>query len=118
MIMKAMTSGACTVALAVGATLLQAQGRGGPPVERTGTVEHITVHGKALEGNLEGDSPDRDVTVYLPAGYAVDETRRYPVVYLLHGYGERDDTATAAAISPVCNGDRAGRIENKKRESD
>jgi S-formylglutathione hydrolase FrmB len=45
------------------------------------------VHGKALEGNLEGDSPDRDVIVYLPASYAAEPARRYPVVYFLHGYG-------------------------------
>ncbi len=31
-----------------------------------GTVEKIKIHGTALEGNLEGDSPDRDVLVYLP----------------------------------------------------
>jgi S-formylglutathione hydrolase len=53
------------------------------------------VHGKSLEGNLEGDSPDREVTVFLPASYAADQARRYPVVYLLHGYGVRDDTFTA-----------------------
>jgi S-formylglutathione hydrolase FrmB len=50
------------------------------------------VDGKALEGNLEADSPDREVTVYLPPSYAGDQTRRYPVVYVLHGYGGRDDT--------------------------
>lgn len=52
-----------------------------------GRVEHITVHGKSLEGNLEGDSPDRDVFVYLPPSYDANTNRRYPVVYLLHGYG-------------------------------
>jgi len=52
-----------------------------------GTVEHITVHGKSLEGNLEGDSPDRDVFIYLPPSYATNRNQRYPVVYLLHGYG-------------------------------
>jgi S-formylglutathione hydrolase len=52
-----------------------------------GTVEHITVHGKSLEGNLEGDSPDRDVFVYLPPSYATNRNQRFPVVYLLHGYG-------------------------------
>jgi enterochelin esterase-like enzyme len=54
----------------------------------------VTVHGKALEGNLEGDTPDRDVTVYLPPSYNGDQTRRYPVVYLLHGFGGRDDAFT------------------------
>jgi enterochelin esterase-like enzyme len=52
-----------------------------------GTVERIKVHGKSLEGNLEGDSPDRDVFVYLPPGYATNSAQRYPVVYMLHGYG-------------------------------
>ena len=36
------------------------------PPERPGSMEKIVVHGKSLEGNLEGDSPDRDVFVYLP----------------------------------------------------
>jgi enterochelin esterase-like enzyme len=52
-----------------------------------GSVEHIKVHGKSLEGNLEGDSPDRDVFVYLPPSYATNRNQQYPVVYLLHGYG-------------------------------
>jgi S-formylglutathione hydrolase FrmB len=56
-----------------------------------GNVERIKVHGKSLEGNLEGDSPDRDVAVYLPPSYASDAARRYPVVYLLHGYTNDTD---------------------------
>ncbi|HYG97584.1 MAG TPA: alpha/beta fold hydrolase [Terriglobales bacterium] len=50
------------------------------------TVEHIKIHGTALEGNLEGDAVDRDVIVYLPPSYAKEKSRRYPVVYALHGY--------------------------------
>ena len=50
------------------------------------TVEHIKVHGKSLEGNLEGDAVDRDVIVFLPPSYDTDKHRRYPVVYALHGY--------------------------------
>jgi enterochelin esterase-like enzyme len=57
-----------------------------------GTLERIAVHGRALEGNLEGDSPERPVVVYLPPGYGRDTNRRYPVLYFLHGY-----TATAEA---------------------
>jgi len=49
-------------------------------------VERVTVHGASLEGNLEGDSPDRGVIVYLPPSYAKERRRRYPVVYALHGY--------------------------------
>ncbi len=53
---------------------------------RPAIVERITVRGKALEGNLENDAVDRPVIVYLPASYARERARRYPVVYALHGY--------------------------------
>ena len=56
-----------------------------------GTYERIKVHGKSLEGNLEGDSPDRDVSIYLPPSYAKERNRRYPVIYLLHGFTDSDD---------------------------
>ncbi len=49
-------------------------------------VERIHVHGSALEGNLEGDAVDREVIVFLPPSYAIERSRRYPVVYALHGY--------------------------------
>jgi len=49
-------------------------------------AQHIKIHGKALESNLEGDSVDRDVFVFLPPSYAKEKSRRYPVVYALHGY--------------------------------
>ncbi len=50
------------------------------------TVERIKVHGQALEGNLEGDAVDREVIVFPPPGYESEKSRRYPVVYALHGY--------------------------------
>jgi enterochelin esterase-like enzyme len=60
-----------------------------PPVvpgAKTVTVERIKIHGTVLEGNLEGDAVDRDVLVFLPPSYAKEKSRRYPVVYALHGY--------------------------------
>lgn len=56
----------------------------------TGTVEKVRVHGPTLEGNLEGDDATRDVYIYLPAGYAKG-SKRYPVIYFLHGYGVTAD---------------------------
>ena len=50
------------------------------------TVEHVKVHGTSLEGNLEGDAADRDLIVFLPPSYQREKSRRYPVVYALHGY--------------------------------
>ena len=53
---------------------------------RPAIVERITIHGTALEGNLEGDAVDRDALVFLPPSYHQNRTRHYPVVYALHGY--------------------------------
>jgi len=70
----------------------KAQDSAKPVTQKQGTLDKIKVHGKALEGNLEGDSPDRDVFVYFPASYASSPNRRYPVVYFLHGYGAHAET--------------------------
>ncbi|MEI9814261.1 MAG: alpha/beta hydrolase-fold protein [Acidobacteriota bacterium] len=59
---------------------------------QTGTIEKINVHGVSLEGNLEGDPDSRDVFVYLPPSYDANRNQRYPVVYLLHGYGRQAET--------------------------
>ena len=56
------------------------------PGARPVTVEHIQVHAPSIEGNLEGESADRDVIVFLPPGYAKHKHQRYPVVYALHGF--------------------------------
>jgi len=52
-----------------------------------GSYERVKVHGR----NLEGDSPDRFVSVYLPPGYKSHPNQRYPVIYLLHGFTDSDD---------------------------
>jgi len=60
-----------------------------PPIvagARPVPVQHIKVHSQAIEGNLGGESADRDVVVLLPPSYAASPKRRYPVVYALHGY--------------------------------
>jgi enterochelin esterase-like enzyme len=76
-----------TIALAPGlAAQVQTEVPPVVPGAKPVAVEHIKVHGKALEGNLEGDAIDRDVFVFLPPSYAKDKHRRYPVVYALHGY--------------------------------
>ncbi|WP_010542700.1 alpha/beta hydrolase [Sphingomonas elodea] len=60
-----------------------------PPVvagARAVTVQRIKVHAPSIEGNLEGESADRDVIVVLPPDYATARKKRYPVIYALHGY--------------------------------
>ena len=49
-------------------------------------TERIKVHSASIEGNLEGESADRDVIVFLPPSYSKEKSRHYPVVYALHGY--------------------------------
>ena len=48
------------------------------PGARQVSIERMTVHGAALEGNLEGNAVDRDVIVFLPPSYARERSRRYP----------------------------------------
>ena len=58
---------------------------------KTGTVERVKIRSQALEGNLIGDSPERGVSVYLPASYQTAKNRRYPVIFLLHGFTDSND---------------------------
>jgi S-formylglutathione hydrolase len=61
-----------------------------PAITLKGKLERIKVHGKSLEGNLMGESASPEVSIYLPPSYATETGRRYPVVYLLHGYTGTD----------------------------
>jgi len=78
---------AALIFIAVLAVLAYSGGASAQTAVKKGTVEKVSVHGNALVGNLAGESADRDVFVYLPPSYASDRNRRYPVAYLLHGYG-------------------------------
>lgn len=51
-----------------------------------GTVVEDTVDSPALRGNPLGDPSARRVAVYLPPSYRSQPGRRYPVMYLLHGF--------------------------------
>jgi S-formylglutathione hydrolase FrmB len=84
----AMTKWLLAFGIAAAVAFCQAPGNG--TAAPKGTVQRIKVHGKALEGNLAGDPADRDVSVYLPASYAAG-ARRYPVIYMLHGYTDSDE---------------------------
>lgn len=59
-------------------------------VAQEGSKERINVYSKALEGNLIGDPAEREVTVYLPPSYNSNPDRRYPVLYMLHGFTDTD----------------------------
>lgn len=64
-------------------------------------VERITVHSPAVEGNLEGNTADRSVTVYLPPDYDASGEKRYPVLYALHGYSINNDIWSTEIKTPA-----------------
>src|SRR5262249_53440892 len=78
--------------------------RGSPPprdpayAQPPGTVQHVTVASPALGGRRQ------QVFVYLPPRYDATAPRRYPVLYLLHGFPGRP----AAFLLTV----RAGVVED------
>jgi enterochelin esterase-like enzyme len=82
--------GALALGVAVAAAPSAAQVKTEVPAPVPGAkpvkVERIKVHAASIADNLEGNAAERDVLVVLPPSYATDATRRYPVVYALHGY--------------------------------
>ena len=64
-------------------------------------VEEKTIHSEILNA-------DRDYTVYLPAGYASNTDKQYPVLYLLHGMnGTNKDWAGRGHLQDVMDQLRA-----------
>ena len=57
-----------------------------PAVRPAGEVVIRSLAVEALKGNLLGDQAERNVAVYLPPSYKTSPGRRYPTIYLLHGY--------------------------------
>jgi S-formylglutathione hydrolase len=56
-----------------------------------------TIHAASLAGNLLGSPVERKLTIYLPPDYFQSAEKKYPVIYLLHGYQGNPKTLTVAA---------------------
>lgn len=90
----------CSGALVLGALLLALL----PPAAAQepaiatgrGTVLELTVPAPSLAGNLLGDPAEQPAWVYLPPGYDRSPDRRFPVLYLLHGFGDSPRVWTEA----------------------
>ncbi len=50
------------------------------------------VHGRSLENTVTKENPKRNVSIYLPPSYETSTNKRYPVLYLLHGITDTDQT--------------------------
>lgn len=70
-----------------------------PPA--AGRVVEATVPSAALKGNLLGDAAESRVLVYLPPGYDTATGRRYPTLYLLHGYLGTERTFTRSLLPMI-----------------
>ena len=62
---------------------------------QTGKIVRETIHAKSLENTVTKENPKRNISVYLPPSYQSSADRRYPVIYLLHGIGDTDQTWTS-----------------------
>jgi len=64
--------------------------------EASGVVKVEMINSESLQGNATGEPTERRVSVYLPPSYETSPDRRYPVLYLLHGIQDSDQTWTTA----------------------
>jgi len=71
---------------------------------RAGTLVEATVTSAALKRNLLGDPGESGVAIYLPPNYATSPERRYPTLYLLHGYVTGVEVFGARAGTPGFQG--------------
>jgi enterochelin esterase-like enzyme len=73
----------------------------GPPstVWEVSDVQHGVLHHQFYHSGVVGD--DRDFYVYTPPGYDPKAKRRYPVLYLLHGYSDDASGWTAVGRANV-----------------
>lgn len=61
---------------------------------QNGQIIREVVHGRSLENTVTKENPNRNVSIYLPPSYEKSKNKRYPVLYLLHGIGDTDQTWT------------------------
>jgi len=59
-----------------------------------GKSVEIKIPAPSLKGNLLNDPTEQNISIYLPPGYAASPSKRYPVVYLLHGFAGSNKTWT------------------------
>ncbi|MEO8450171.1 MAG: alpha/beta fold hydrolase [Gemmatimonadota bacterium] len=85
--------GTILVLLAAGsAGAVYAQATAAPAA--SGRLIDRTLSVPALRGNRLGDPSDQPVSIYLPPSYDRRPARRYPTLYLLHGFGGRPEEWT------------------------
>ena len=57
-----------------------------PATSTTSKLLELKIPAPSLKGNLLGDATEQPIYVYLPPGYQSSTTKRFPTLYLLHGF--------------------------------
>ncbi len=57
-----------------------------PHPQPAGRLVEIKVPAPSLKGNLLGDPTEQSAAVYLPPSYDASPAKRFPTLYLLHGF--------------------------------
>ena len=65
-----------------------------PLAAQQSQVLEVDVPAPALAGNRVGSETTQSAAIYLPPGYTRETSRRYPVLYLLHGIFDSHETWT------------------------
>lgn len=96
------------------------------PVLSPGSITETVIPAPSLSGNLLGDPTEQRMSIYLPSGYSESPDKRYPVLYLLHGFTgtnrtwliDPDSTIKEPAADPRDGGyQRAGFLDSERLDA-
>lgn len=76
----------CLLPLAAGTV-----GQQGTATAPASKLVDVKVPAPSLKDNVLGQPTELDASIYLPPSYASSATKRYPTIYLLHGFLSTDD---------------------------
>ncbi len=79
-----------------------------------GKIIQVSIQSKALENNLLGDSSKKNILVYLPPNYGKNLHNRYPVLYLLHGFGGQIGAKSWFSMDSIVQLSRINRMISDK----
>lgn len=75
-----------TVVAAIAVTASLSFGQQATSPATSGRLVEVKISASALKGNLLGDPLEQSFAIYLPPSYDTSPAKRYPTLYLLHGF--------------------------------
>lgn len=75
---------------------------GTQPARGGGRFVELKIPAPSLKGNLLGDPTEQSIAIYLPPTYDTLPTKRYPTLYLLHGFtSSNTEFKTSVSLQPL-----------------